>query len=426
MFYDRKIKYLDYYENGERIKGGGFVKLEVRDGSLRIDVTVTGLHPTDSFERDILLRGKKEEKAVGKIVISQGRGHYLQECRDLDDLGGIGLNYGELQGIRIPVGTGREITGSWQVQQVTARENSFRNHDEMRIAQQDTEDGRKEKNGWKSPNEERKAGNSMQVSLDDGWKPEGGMQNSIDDRWKSEGSVQNSSDNGWESANFPNDKMRIEDGEQTIQEDGWRGGTNGQNSPNDRKEVRFSAQKSPEDEKEPQSNNQDALKSAQEISGSVVQTEEPGNREEGRKPRNVSGGRTAGRGERNGNTTAKQPVKLMEDKWSQLWAIYPHVRPFRDGREYLSIGPADFVLFSADAYKMVNNSFLLHGYYNYNHLILTRIEKKGEILYYIGAPGNYFEREKQVAIMFGFESFECAEEPAQTGDFGYYMMRTQL
>ena len=54
------------------------------------------------------------------------------------------------------------------------------------------------------------------------------------------------------------------------------------------------------------------------------------------------------------------------------------------------------------------------------------MERRGEIAYYIGVPGNFYEREKQVAIMFGFESFECAEEPAQAGDFGYYMMRAQI
>lgn len=123
---------------------------------------------------------------------------------------------------------------------------------------------------------------------------------------------------------------------------------------------------------------------------------------------------------------ALQPVKLLEDKWQQLCAIYPHVTPFRDKREYLSIGPADFVIFPSASYKLVNNSFLLHGYYNYRHLILARMEKKGETCYYVGVPGSYFEKEKQVAVMFGFESFECAEEPAQTGDFGYYMMRTEL
>ena len=61
-----------------------------------------------------------------------------------------------------------------------------------------------------------------------------------------------------------------------------------------------------------------------------------------------------------------------------------------------------------------------------SHLLLARMERKGETLYYIGVPGTFFEKEKQVAIMFGFESFECAEEPAQAGDFGYYMMRTGL
>lgn len=122
----------------------------------------------------------------------------------------------------------------------------------------------------------------------------------------------------------------------------------------------------------------------------------------------------------------KTPVRLLEDKWQQIWAIYPHIHPFQDEREYLSISPADFVLLSGEAYRAANNSFLLHGYYNYDHLILTKIERRGEVSYYIGVPGNYYEREKQVAVMFGFESFECGTEPAQAGDFGYYMMRTQL
>ena len=119
-------------------------------------------------------------------------------------------------------------------------------------------------------------------------------------------------------------------------------------------------------------------------------------------------------------------MTLKEDKWLQLCTVYPHVNPFGDEREYLSVGPADFVLFSADSYRAANNSFLLHGFYNYGHLILTRVERRGEILYYLGVPGNYFEREKQVAVMFGFESFECAQEPAQASDFGYYMMKVQM
>ena len=38
MYYDRKVKYLDYYERGERVRGGGHAKLEARDGRLRLEL----------------------------------------------------------------------------------------------------------------------------------------------------------------------------------------------------------------------------------------------------------------------------------------------------------------------------------------------------------------------------------------------------
>lgn len=117
---------------------------------------------------------------------------------------------------------------------------------------------------------------------------------------------------------------------------------------------------------------------------------------------------------------------IKDDKWDQLWAIYPHKRPFSDDREYLALGPGDFVVLSERNYKLVNNSFLLHGYYNHHHLILTRIRERNRMSYYIGVPGNFLEREKRTAIMFGFKSFECAIEPAEEGDFGYYMIPVEL
>lgn len=72
------------------------------------------------------------------------------------------------------------------------------------------------------------------------------------------------------------------------------------------------------------------------------------------------------------------------------------------------------------------NSFLLHGFYNYKHLIATK-----ELL---GVPGNYYDKEKQVAAMFGFHGFLPVKELEQflsggtvytdrqitPGTFGYY------
>ena len=122
----------------------------------------------------------------------------------------------------------------------------------------------------------------------------------------------------------------------------------------------------------------------------------------------------------------KKAMPLKETKWKQLWEIYPRISPFQDGRKYLSVGPGDFVILPEKYFAMVNNSFLLHGYYNYHHLVLKRMEAQGQIKYYIGVPGNYYDREKQVAVMFGFEGFEGMQEPAKTGDFGYYFKTIEL
>jgi len=132
-------------------------------------------------------------------------------------------------------------------------------------------------------------------------------------------------------------------------------------------------------------------------------------------------------GDRSSKRSATENTLHMKDtKWEQLSSIYPHIHPFRDAREFLSVGPEDFVVLRERCYQMTHNSFLLHGYYNYRHLLLLRQETAGQAKYYIGVPGNFYEREKQVARMFGFESFEGAREPAWEGDFGYYLISVEL
>lgn len=124
-------------------------------------------------------------------------------------------------------------------------------------------------------------------------------------------------------------------------------------------------------------------------------------------------------------------VWLHDDKWKQLEDIFPHVHPFGDGREFLSIKPKDFVVLTKEYQCLANNSFLLHGFYNYHHIILGKIVDRvngnsNTEKFYIGVPGVFYEREKTVALMFGFESFGCSREPAETGTFGYYMKRVEI
>ena len=126
------------------------------------------------------------------------------------------------------------------------------------------------------------------------------------------------------------------------------------------------------------------------------------------------------------NTKEQNKDYMLESKWEQLSALYPHIKPFHDEREYLSLKPRDFVIFRDRYYELIKNSFLLHGYYNYGHIILKK-EQYGDMeKYYVGVPGTYFDREKQVAVMFGFENFEGKNDSAMQGDYGYYLIPTEI
>ena len=114
---------------------------------------------------------------------------------------------------------------------------------------------------------------------------------------------------------------------------------------------------------------------------------------------------------------------ILNDKWDQLRQIYPIIHPYEDDREYISIQPKDFVIMTGDYQHLANNSFLLHGFYNYRYIILGR-ERDG--FFYLGVPGVYYEREKMVALMFGFEAFECSGGMAEAGKSGYYLRKVQI
>lgn len=113
---------------------------------------------------------------------------------------------------------------------------------------------------------------------------------------------------------------------------------------------------------------------------------------------------------------------LKEDKWEQILDTYDNIHPYGDGRVYVKLEPKDFIILSGKYQHLVNNSFLLHGFYNYRHVILG---KEGEA-YYLGVPGVFYEREKMVALMFGFEAFECESGESKAGEFGYYLRKVEL
>lgn len=117
-------------------------------------------------------------------------------------------------------------------------------------------------------------------------------------------------------------------------------------------------------------------------------------------------------------TTEEQPPERSRNENSEPQCFAPANSVRKIQRSDLSCLPRRH-------WNIANNSFLLHGYYNYNHLLL--IEEDGH--YWLGVPGIYDPRESHAAELFGFSQFTDSynhqlaltdEECNDYGRFGYW------
>ena len=71
---------------------------------------------------------------------------------------------------------------------------------------------------------------------------------------------------------------------------------------------------------------------------------------------------------------------------------------------------------------VVSNSFLVHGYYNFKHILFGKVcENDNNTRYFIGVPGMYCNRERFMASMFGFCNFKKSHRSDYSNPyFGYW------
>ncbi|SFS02674.1 DUF6128 domain-containing protein [Anaeromicropila populeti] len=108
---------------------------------------------------------------------------------------------------------------------------------------------------------------------------------------------------------------------------------------------------------------------------------------------------------------------------------YPEISKFpkKDFKVCVKMEPRDIGVFPIETWILANNSFLLHGYYNYRHIMFGVLVTSGELQYVIGVPGIFHNREQMMAGMFGFDRFKSIKggNPA-VGDFGYWVQQIIL
>jgi hypothetical protein len=112
--------------------------------------------------------------------------------------------------------------------------------------------------------------------------------------------------------------------------------------------------------------------------------------------------------------------KFPYERMLELRAEY---NPFTTGKikKAVKISLSDILLLSDNDPGLKENSFLLHSFYKYKHILLAAGSIFGQKCYYILSPGLKTGKEQRLADMYGFHNFISLDgQPAGTGAFGYY------
>lgn len=132
-----------------------------------------------------------------------------------------------------------------------------------------------------------------------------------------------------------------------------------------------------------------------------------------------------------GNSTAQEIKPEKSDIYEALMERFPRMYPFDDNsiESCVRLDLQDIGMLPMQCWLYGSNSFLLHGYYCYRHLILARMqisldeEHKEKKVYILGVPGTWQHREQYMAFMFGFRNFKpVSRENSGNGAFGYWFV----
>ena len=375
IFFQKKIIYLDYVERENKIKNGGVIKWEARGDESRVQIHIRGLYPTDSCRGELILLSEGEGYPADTIYLQYGTAEYAGIWHN-ENLAGTGIPYEGCDGIIIKLSETRFLRGIW------------RNREKHKVESSE-------------PVPQNKPEPAMLVAAQ-----------TVLDAYD---------DTVLEPQPMPgNEEMRQDEPEaEAPQPMPEAEAPQPMPEAEEPQQVAAPAEEMEPDlpQHEPATEAPQPMPGAEEPQQAVPPAEEEAQSHE---PEAASEAPFL-RSQRK-----MQAGQISPNKWEQLNRIYPKIQPFGDVREYLSIAPCDFVILSEHYQEMVQNSFLLHGYYNYGHLILTKIKEGIDDNYYLGVPGVYYEREKQAALLFGFEGFEGDGDAVQDGSFGYYMKRVEI
>ena len=443
--YHRLISYIYAYEGGIKGKNTGFAKLETRGTSCRIQVSVRRVFAGGSPIGVYLLAGQ-EEIRIGTLFVRGGNGEFraVVNCENIE---GSGCNMEECCGLTL-----HETDSAWRAY-TTIWEDAVAHAAEVELADVTAEKVREQE----AEKEEATRKQTERAQEAEGQNAEEVPDISeTSDHQEAEIVQEAQTETPQESFQESNQKAQTETPQESSQE-------STQEAQTETPQESFQESTQEVQTETPQESFQESTQEVQtetpqesfQESTQEVQTETPqeSSQESFQEAQTEARRKDSQESTREvrkemppdslpdhqeafqpGSQNQKQPQPdsskefpkedPAETLWDRLRVTYPKVTAFEcaDGCEILVIKPQDIGLLPRENWVYGNNSFLLHGYYNYRYLILARLGKPGERgRYILGVPGHYGNNEKYMAAMFGFDRFvRSTRQPPRDSRFGYW------
>lgn len=381
--YKRLVSYIYAYPGGVRDKNVGFAKAEVRNGQFKLTVSVKGVY-TDTpelFGVYVMVDGKKHQPGgftllkTGTVMVNQGIGQY-QDLFNPMNINQSGYTFEDISGIALA----REnedfyrMFSLWEDCILNTEDITFAQPEAAAasnpVAQADSEEVsvKEQVNRTTGQEAERK---SAEMS--------GNVRESETVRRNAEDVSENEVEDVVEAA--VTSKPATPESAQSV----------GQQTDLQQETAQMKAQQVR------------AVEAVQEL---LFQNTNP----QGTMPQN----------------TKLQNAKPQEEMpaFEKVFINRDFIDAFEDDYFYdcVEVTPELLKQLPIEDDAVVNNSFLVHGYYNFKHILFGKVcENDNNTRYFIGVPGMYCNRERFMASMFGFCNFKKSHRSDYSNPyFGYW------
>ena len=396
--YHRFVAYIYEYVNGKKMQNTGFAKIELRNAICRIQIHIQNVRMMDGNVQTFgIVRQPKESRKNNPIILLIGEGQTQ----------GSGFDR------RFTVPEEPFVEESYRFEQVCGiyiRSQSGRNwmtvFDDEPIAIENL--GKPEEIKAETDEENIKKSETDKEAVEENETDKENV--GIKENEKSEKSTESEADQELQEETVENESKEVSEATKEEIEQAEKSESSEENINLD---ITEHAKAEPEITSE----------EMQELQDAVSQKERPKETDE-----EISQKETAGKSENENEIRSAETENKCQGcepgtgtRWNRATARYIHFQPVQDEKieDAIRIQPSDLKILWQKGLRQGSNSFLMHGYYRHQHLMIGKSKEGGYIL---GIPGFYGE--KNMAEMFGFPEFRKAKAD-QTSEikeqtFGYW------